>query len=296
MDVGREGPALEPQTLMNSTVLNSLLATWRSHVERTVYRLRLSVGPALPLTLLLALSTSSCKGFNSYTLQDDVALGTQAFAEVTSTEKIVTSGPAVDQVRRVTDRLVASALELDPEIASQFQWEVVVIDSPETVNAWCLPGGKMAVCTGILPVTQTDAGLAVVMGHEISHALERHGTQRLTRNGFTSGLIGAIFDNEDHEQIAMVVANFGIGLPWGRSDELEADREGLFVLANAGYDPREAPVFWQRMSQMTGGGGGSTLEEFLSTHPSNENRIEQLEQLIPQALPLYEASRAKNTP
>jgi predicted Zn-dependent protease len=261
-----------------------------------VYRLRLPIGPALPLTLLLGLSTTSCQGFNSYTLQDDVALGTQAFDEVTSTEKIVVSGPAVDQVRRVTDRLIASALELDPEVASQFQWDVVVIDSPETVNAWCLPGGKMAVYTGILPVTQSDAGLAVVMGHEITHALKRHGTQRLTRNGLTTSLISAVFEDEDHEQIAQVVANFGIGLPWGRSDELEADREGLFVLANAGYDPREAPIFWQRMSQMTGGGGGSALDEFLSTHPSNEHRIQQLQELLPQALPMYETAKAKKKP
>lgn len=281
---------------MSSSVLTSLLATWGSHVARTVYRLRLPIGPALPLTLLLGLSTTSCQGFNSYTLQDDVALGTQAFDEVTSTEKIVVSGPAVDQVRRVTDRLIASALELDPEVASQFQWDVVVIDSPETVNAWCLPGGKMAVYTGILPVTQSDAGLAVVMGHEITHALKRHGTQRLTRNGLTTSLISAVFEDEDHEQIAQVVANFGIGLPWGRSDELEADREGLFVLANAGYDPREAPIFWQRMSQMTGGGGGSALDEFLSTHPSNEHRIQQLQELLPQALPMYETAKAKKKP
>lgn len=295
-DVGQQGSALAPQTLMSSTVLTSLLATWGSRVARTVYRLRLPIGPALPLTLLLGLSTTSCQGLNFYSLQDDVTLGTEAFAEVTKTEKIVLSGPEVDQVRRVTDRLVASALELSPEIASQFQWDVVVIDSPETVNAFCLPGGKMAVYTGILPVTQSDAGLAVVMGHEITHAIRRHGTQRLTRNGIQAGLIAAAFEDEDHQQIAMVLSNFGVGLPWGRSDELEADREGLFVLANAGYDPREAPLFWQRMSQMTGGGGGSALDEFLSTHPSNENRIEQLEGLLPEALPLYEAARAKKTP
>ncbi|MCB9916218.1 MAG: M48 family metallopeptidase [Planctomycetes bacterium] len=280
-------------------MLESFLSSSRALATRLVGALRRGVyrstprrGAALPALLLLAAGSSSCAGLNAYSLQDDVALGAQAFQEVTSSEKILTSGPQVEQVERVTARLVDAVTELQPDIASQFQWEVVVIDDPQTVNAFCLPGGKMAVYTGILPVTQNDAGLAVVMGHEISHATKRHGTQRLTRNGLTTGLIQAVFEDEDYEAMAMVVANFGVGLPWGRSDELEADREGLFVMAAAGYDPREAPVFWQRMAQLTGGGGGG-LEEFLSTHPSNERRIEQLQSLVPEALPLYEAAKGK---
>lgn len=277
------------------STLRLLLSAGSSRVAAAVYWLRTRA--ALPaLCAGLCLATSSCAGFNSYTVQDDVALGAQALDEVTKTEKIITSGPEVDQVKRVTDRLVASVLELEPEIASQFDWEVVVIDSPETVNAFCLPGGKMAVYTGILPVTQTDAGLAVVMGHEITHATERHGTERLTRNGFTTSIIGAIFQDEDYEAMANVAANLGIGLPWGREDELEADNKGLFVMANAGYDPAEAPIFWQRMSDMTGGGASSGLEEFLSTHPSNESRIEQLESLQPAAMQLFLAAVAKKGP
>lgn len=278
-------------------MISALLQTLASACSRgagAVYKLRAGVGPTLPLILGLGLGTTSCKGLNTYSIQDDITLGDQAFTEVTKTEKIITAGPQVEQVRRVTERLVASVLELEPEIATQFEWEVVVIDAPDTVNAFCLPGGKMAVYTGILPVTQTDAGLAVVMGHEISHATMRHGTQRLTLNGFTSGLIQAVFQNEDHEAIAGVVANFGIGLPWGRDNELEADREGLFVMANAGYDPREAAFFWQRMSDMTGGGGGSKLQEFMSTHPSNDSRIEQLSELQVEAMPLFEAATGKN--
>ena len=253
---------------------------------------------AIPLLLALAsgLGGSSCQALsnlNLYSTQDDVTLGLQAFQQVTAEEKIVKSGPDVDQVKRVTDRLVAAAIERKPEIASQFQWEVVVIDAPDTVNAFCLPGGKMAVYTGILPVTQSDAGLAVVMAHEISHATERHGTERLTRNMGLSVAIDILTQDEDQAAVASVLGNLGLGLPWSRYDELEADREGLFIMAQAGYDPREGPVFWQRMSQMSGG-GGSGLEEYLSTHPSHDRRIEQLTELVPQALPIYEAAVGKN--
>lgn len=252
----------------------------------------------LPLLLALAggLGTSSCQvlsNLNMYSTQDDVTLGLQAFQQVTAEQNIVTSGPDVAQVKRVTDRLVAAAVELKPEIASQFEWEVVVIDAPDTVNAFCLPGGKMAVYTGILPVAKTDAGLAVVMGHEIAHATERHGTERLTRNGLMSGAIDILAQNEDQRAIANILGNLGVGLPWSRSNELEADHEGLFIMAQAGYDPREGPVFWQRMSQL-GGGGGSGFEEYLSTHPSHDRRIEQLTALIPEVLPVYEAAVGKN--
>ncbi len=279
---------------MLSLALRTLVTTWSRRSSQAVYRLRSRVGVAVPLIICLSLATSSCQGLNTYSIQDDMALGVQAFDEVTKTEKIITSGPQAAQVKRVTDRLVASVLELDPEIASQFQWEVVLIDAPETINAFCLPGGKMAVYSGILPVTQTDAGLAVVMGHEIVHATKRHGTQRLTRNGLTSGLIQAVFQDDDYEAIASVAANLGIGLPWGRSDELESDREGLFIMANAGYDPAEAPIFWGRMAEMSGGGGSSALEEFMSTHPSNERRIQQLQDLQAEALPLYRAASGEN--
>ena len=258
-----------------------------------VYRLRQRAGVSLPALLLVAGGTTSCLDLNTYTVEEDVVLGAQAFQEVTATSPVLNSGPEFEQVQRVTARLVDSVTELDPEISSRFEWEVIVIDDPNTVNAFCLPGGKMAVYTGILPVCQSDAGLAVVMGHEIIHATERHGTERLTRNGLTSTFIQAIFQDEDHQAMAEVAANFGIGLPWGRGDELEADREGLIVMANAGYDPAEAPRFWERMQALTGGGGDSALDEFMSTHPSNANRIQQLEDLQAEALPYYEAAKAK---
>ena len=268
------------------------LATIRTTLSRSI----------APVALALGVGLSSCN-YNAYTLEDDVQLGQQAFVDVTGSEPLVTSGPQFDQVQRVTDRLVASALELKPHVAPLFEWEVVVIDNPQTVNAFCLPGGKMAVYTGILPVAQSDAGLAVVMGHEIAHATERHGTERLSRNGLLGTAI-ALLDDEDQQAYAAVLANLGIGMPWGRTDELEADHEGLMIMATAGYDPHEARVFWERMAAVASGGGAaggdsgsailaaSSIEEFLSTHPSNQRRIDQLRAAIPAALPLYEAARA----
>lgn len=246
------------------------------------------------LLLLLLLTSTSCKNFNMYTVEDDILLGTQAFEEVTKDERILTSGPAFEQVQRVTERLVASVMEYRPEIAPRFEWEVVVIDDPGTINAFCLPGGKMAVYTGILEVAGGDAGLAVVMGHEIAHATEQHGTERLTRQGLTGTAIQILLEDENQQEVASVLANLGLGLPWGREDELEADMVGLMILANAGYDPREAPEFWTRMSQMAGGGDDSPLSEFLSTHPSNAKRISRLKAAIPAALPLYETWKAGN--
>ena len=262
---------------------------------RAVYRALLRRAPLAPLALAASFAGASCASLdlNLYSEQEDVQLGAQAFQEVTGSEPVVTSGPQYEQVQRVTERLVTSVRELEPEIASLFEWEVVVIDRPDVVNAFCLPGGKMAVYTGILPVAQSDAGLAVVMGHEIAHATERHGTERLTRNGLMSSAIDILLEHEDEQAIAEVVGNLGVGLPWSRQDELEADIEGLMILANAGYDPHEAPEFWSRMAALSGGGDGSPLSEFLSTHPSNQTRIEQLQAAIPTALPLYEAAASQ---
>jgi len=259
---------------------------------------RLTSSITAPLAVVALLGGTSCQvlgNINLYSLEQDVTLGAEAFQEVTGSEKLVTSGPALEQVKRVTERLVRSAEELHPEVASKFQWEVVLIDNPETVNAFCLPGGKMAVYTGILPVTQSDAGLAVVMGHEITHAIERHGTERLTRNVAIGTAIEVLAQDEDQAAAANIIANLGIGLPWSREDELQADRGGLFILANAGYDPREAPEFWKRMSEMSGG-GDSGIAEYFSTHPSHDRRIEQMNANLPEAMQLYESASGKNSP
>lgn len=233
---------------------------------------------------------------NLYTIDEDIQLGTQAYEEILSGQPILTSGPEVEMVRRVTDRLVESAIELDPKleqtpdhIASRFPWEVRVIDDPNTVNAFALPGGKIAVYTGILPVAGDEAGLAVVLGHEIAHATARHGTERLSRNmGFEAVIAILTRGDPNSAELAGIIANLGVGLPFSRKNELQADEIGLLYMANAGYDPRRAVEFWQRMSELSGG----APPELLSTHPSDEHRIEQIRGLLPQALPLYEARAA----
>ena len=242
--------------------------------------------------LAIACAGVACQGANMYTVHDDVAMGAQAFDEVKATENVIHSGPAYEKVQRVTARIVESALEIDPEISNLFSWEVVVIDDGGTVNAFCLPGGKMAVYTGILPVAGSDAGLAVVIGHEIAHATRRHGTQRATHSVLTGIGIeifteGAEFSTDEEErELATILAEVGLGLPFSRDHELEADRIGLIYMAAAGYDPREAVGFWQRMSA----GGTGALPEWLSTHPSDTTRIQKIQSLLPEVLPIYEAA------
>lgn len=253
----------------------------------------------LPLSLAAA-PFSGCaavqeavSGFNTFSVADDMELGRVAYHETLAESAVVSSGPQAEQVRRVTARLVEAALVDAPGFARDFAWEATLIDAPDTVNAFCLPGGKMAVYTGILPVAQSDAGLAVVMGHEIAHATLRHGTKAVSRQQVFAGGIAAldlILRGSDRDpEYATAAAAVGtalVGLKFGRSAELEADRVGLITMARAGYDPREAVGFWQRMAAQSGGGQGP---EFLSTHPSHGNRIEQIESLLPEALAIYQA-------
>jgi metalloendopeptidase OMA1, mitochondrial len=242
--------------------------------------------------LLTSLVAPSCQTvpvtgrsqLNMFSVEQDKELGAQAYKEVISQSKLADSGPEADLVRRVVARLAAVAD--DPG----FDWEAHVIDDPETVNAWCMPGGKIAVYTGILPVTQDETGLAVVLGHEIAHAIARHGTERMSTQGLTqeglSILAGSVDSVAQYQQVIGAAANVFVFMPWGRSQELEADQIGLIYMARAGYDPRKAIDFWQRMEQAAGGG---SPPEFLSTHPSGQKRIQQLKELMPKALAEYEA-------
>jgi predicted Zn-dependent protease len=245
----------------------------------------------LGLFLVLAGLAPSCKGVNLYSLDQDMALGAQTYQQVLQQEQPVTSGPQAETVMRVTDRLVAAVIDLEPEFA-EFEWEATLLQS-DTVNAFCLPGGKMAVYTGILPFTQDDAGLAVVMGHEIAHATRRHGTEKMTRSlGLQAVVQIASMYGAEHvdPEVSAGLLSTGLSvlvdLPYGRDAELEADRAGLVYMASAGYDPRTAPEFWRRMSAAGSGAG----PEWLSTHPSDERRIEQLEALLPEAIQIYEAA------
>lgn len=209
--------------------------------------------------------------------------------------KVIASGTDAQRVKRIGGQL-AAAIEkyLNANgYANQysFQWEFNLIQSPE-INAWCMPGGKVAVYSGLLPVSQTDAGLAVVMGHEIGHAIARHSAERMSQElalqaGGTA--IGAATGSKSAATQAIVSSLYGVGgqvtlLKFSRNQESEADRLGLTFMAMAGYDPNTAVGFWQRMAAQNKGG---SPPEFLSTHPSDATRIANIQKLIPEAMKYY---------
>lgn len=260
-------------------------------VDRAVYRgpggrRAAAAGLAFALAGLASCVTTPITGrraFNLLPIEDDKQLGAQAYAEAMSQAKLADSSPEAPMVHRVVDRLVPVAQE---HVPVPFDWEVHVIDDPQTVNAWCMPGGKMAVYTGILPVTRDETGLAVVMGHEIGHAIARHGTERMTQQVGAELVLAYIAG--DYVELAGQAVQLLVLLPWSRSQELEADHIGLMLMADAGYDPQQAVEFWQRMSAGTQG----APPEWLSTHPSDASRIQQLEQLMPEAQGRYQAHAA----
>jgi predicted Zn-dependent protease len=200
-----------------------------------------------------------------------------------------------EMVRRVGSRIAAAITEYYTKqgkgnILNGYQWEFNLVDSKE-VNAWCMPGGKVVVYTGLLPVTQNEAALAVVLGHEITHAVAGHGNERMSQGMLAQGIevagniltsgdpkVNSIFNN-----VYGPGAQLGVLLPNSRKQEYEADHFGLIFMAMAGYNPREAIPFWQRMSQT----GGQKPPEFLATHPSDENRIAKLQSYMDEALKYY---------
>ncbi len=243
--------------------------------------------------------------FTELPADKEVALGVQAYNEVLKDARVIRSGPIVTQVRSVTNRLVKATS--NPQFLEHFtlpdvpfRWQVEVVQSKE-VNAFCLPGGKMVVYTGILPVCETEAGLATVMAHEISHALARHGNARMTQQKMVEvGLAGVSaglgdMDPQQRQQVLRVLnagSKFGI-LAYSRKHESQADRIGIYLMAAAGFDPKEAVKFWERMKARAGGG---RTPEFASTHPSHETRIRDLVNLVPRAEPLYKSSPNRDLP
>jgi metalloendopeptidase OMA1, mitochondrial len=227
--------------------------------------------------------------------QED-ALGLQSYQEVLSQSRVITDGPEVQTVRRVVQRLVNGT----GDAGRSMEWHVSVVDDPQA-NAFCLPGGKMVVYTGILPVARTEAGLATVLGHEMAHATSRHGSQRLLQSQIANTLMTgaqaslALGDMDPQQKMAVLAAigagaKFGVLLPFSRDHETEADEVGLYYMARAGYDPREAIGFWERMSEA---GGGRQAPEFASTHPSHGTRIQRLQQAMPRAEEEYAKARRR---
>lgn len=222
--------------------------------------------------------------------QDEIRLGERAFSEVVAESQLESRASVRAPVEDVGRRIALAAERPD------YDWRFVVIDDGKQANAFALPGGKVAVYTGILPIAQTNHGLAVVLGHEVAHAIARHGAERMSQAlvaqaggsvlaGFLGG--GAAAD--------MIMAAYGLGseygilMPWGRGQESEADHIGLLLMAKAGYDPREALPFWRRMAEQ---GKGRSVPEFLSTHPAYERRAAQIAQWLPEALRRFDESVA----
>lgn len=256
------------------------------------------------VTVLLAVSTvviwSGCRttpetGRRQLLLMpesQEISMGVTAYKEVMQEETPTKNARFQEMVDRVGQRIAAVAGRDD------FQWEFKVVQSDQQ-NAFCLPGGKVAVYEGILPICENEAGLAVVMSHEIAHALARHGGERMAHSqveGVGKNIMNAVLKQRDEQTQQLVLTAYGAAtkygaiLPYSRKHESEADAIGMRLMAKAGYDPSEAPRFWQRFGQAK---GASTTSEFFSTHPSDERRAADLESKLPEAEAIYQSVGTK---
>lgn len=265
----------------------------------------------LIVALILALGLAACSRnvitgrnqlslFNESDLQEMAA---QQYQQFLSQNKVVSASVSKDaeMVRRVGQRLTTAIRQyyanqgLSKELEG-YKWEYNLVDAKE-VNAWCMPGGKIVVYTGLLPITQNEAALAVVMGHEIAHALAKHGNERMSQatvQQLGGQALSVAIANKSPAAQNLLLQAYGIGttiggtLPFSRKQELEADRYGLIFSAMAGYNPQEAIPLWERMKAAS---GGSRPPEFLSTHPAEDTRIQRLREMMPEALKYYKPVR-----
>jgi predicted Zn-dependent protease len=223
---------------------------------------------------------------------EEMQLGVTAYQDVLKKEPASKNAKYVELVKRVGQRIAAVAKRDD------FEWEFNVIQS-DTQNAFCLPGGKVAVYEGIIPVCESEAGLAVVMSHEIAHALARHGGERMTQQKIKNAggqLADYVLKDQDESKKKIALAAYGAAseygfiLPYSRTHESEADQIGLKLMAEAGYDPSEAPKFWERFSAAK---SGQEQPEWLSTHPSDARRASELRAALPDAIKVYDGAKTK---
>jgi len=247
------------------------------------------------LILMFSCATNPFTGKKTMAFVSNDQLFPAAFAqynEVKSENEVITGTQNSEMIKRVGQRIaVAAERWLDANgyqgYLEDYKWEYTLIDS-EQVNAWCMPGGKIAFYTGILPVAQNETGVAIIMGHEVAHALANHGQQRMSAAYIQQGLAvaGNIALANDDQALSIFNQSYGVGsqvlgmLPFSRAHETEADKIGLYLSAIAGYNPEEAPELWKRMKALS---GGQSPPEFMSTHPSNDSRIANLRDLVPKA-------------
>ncbi|MCB9357486.1 MAG: M48 family metallopeptidase [Calditrichaeota bacterium] len=254
------------------------------------------LGALLALALIVTCYTNPETGRRGLMLipsAQEAELGFSAFADIKANTPRTTNPDEQALVEKIGKK-ISGVVNLP-----NAKWEYVCFKSNEP-NAFCLPGGKIGVYNAILPITKNEAGLAAVMGHEVAHATARHGGERMSEQLLVS-LGGVALDvalaNKPNETRQLAMLAYGAGttlgrtLPHSRSQELEADRMGLIYMARAGYDPREAVKFWKRFKDYKGSGG--SVPAFLSTHPTDDRRIKQLEELMPDAIKEYDKHRGK---
>ncbi|MEW6164479.1 MAG: M48 family metallopeptidase [Pseudomonadota bacterium] len=252
---------------------------------------------AVPI-LLAAFVLAACQNvpltgrsqLNIISAQQETRMGLASFKEILDRETLSDDRAASERVRRVGRRIAAATGRAD------YQWEFRLIEDDKQINAFCLPGGKVAVYSGLLPVAGDDAGLAAVIGHEVAHAIARHGGERLSQEILVAGLtVATVAATQDPKQRDLYAGLLGAGaavgflLPYSRLHESEADRMGLIYMAKAGYDPRAALGLWERMAEA--GKGKAKPPEFLSSHPADATRIKDIRRWLPEALGHYRPGR-----
>lgn len=257
---------------------------------------------AAALAVLVACESAPLTGRSQLMMvsqEEERALGLQAYQQIVRSERVSHNPNLVSLVERVGKRIAAAA-EHPPNnmwAPPRYQWEFKVIDK-NMPNAFCLPGGKVAVYTGLMPIAQNETGLAVVIGHEVAHALARHGAERMSQQMAVTGgavvlatVLAATSSGRNTAYMPMVIGAFGAGatlgyvLPMSRTQESEADRIGLVLMAMAGYDPHEGVALWERMRAAKGNQRGQA--EWLSTHPADDTRIENIKAWLPEAMKYY---------
>lgn len=251
----------------------------------------------LTISLLSACATNIAGRKQVMLVSEDSAIAASKQAYVQTLEpfdkagKLDNNKAMVDRVNRITDKLITQAIIMRPK-TKDWQWSVKVIDEPETVNAWCMAGGKMAIYTGLInQLSATDDEIAQVMGHEISHALANHSAERMSvamATGLALQVMQATTEaTETQLGLTAAAAQVALTLPNSRTSESEADEIGIELAAKAGFNPEAAVTLWQKMAKASGGAGF----EFFSTHPAPENRQKALKKLIPKMMPFYKAAK-----
>ena len=266
---------------------------------KTALRSKLVVLSSL-LCMLCGCTEVEITGRKQFNIISDSTMNSRSFqyyGEFLAEHKVITGTEQAQMVKRVGGQIQKAVEQycekngISDQLAG-YKWEFNLVEDPN-VNAWCMPGGKVVVYTGIMPIAQNETGLAVVLGHEIAHAFAKHGAERMTQGLFVElggiALETALKDKPEQTK-NLFMQSYGVGtqvgflLPYSRTQESEADHLGLIFMAMAGYNPEEAVAFWQRMAAQS---KGSKPPEFLSTHPADETRIQNLKDLLPEAMEYY---------